>query len=87
MILTLGSAGSCYGGPEGTFEQPAFPVSVVDTTAAGDTFTGYFLADILRNGDPASALRMAAKAAALAVTRKGAFDSIPWLNEVEAAQM
>ena len=87
VILTLGSAGSCYGGPEGTFEQPAFPVSVVDTTAAGDTFTGYFLADILRNGDPASALRMAAKAAALAVTRKGAFDSIPWLNEVEAAQM
>ncbi len=87
VILTLGSAGSCYGGPEGTFEQPAFPVSVVDTTAAGDTFTGYFLADILRNGDPASALRMAAKAAALAVTGKGAFDSIPWLNEVEAAQM
>ena len=87
VTLTLGSAGSCYGGPEGTFEQPAFPVSVVDTTAAGDTFTGYFLADILRNGDPASALRMAAKAAALAVTRKGAFDSIPWLNEVEAAQM
>lgn len=87
VILTLGSAGSCYRGPEGTFYQPAFSVQAVDTTAAGDTFTGYFLAAILNGGTPEQALYTASKASALAVTRKGAYDSIPWRDEVEKAPL
>lgn len=87
VILTLGSAGSCYRGPEGTIRQTAFTVQAVDTTAAGDTFTGYFLAVLLQTGDPAEALKTASKASALAVTRKGAFDSIPWKEEVEQASL
>lgn len=86
VILTLGSAGSCYCKAETVVRQPAVSVRAVDTTAAGDTFTGYFLSAFLKTGDPAQSLRAAAKAAALAVTRKGAFDAIPWLSEVEAMQ-
>lgn len=87
VILTLGSAGSCYAGPEGHFFQPAFSVQAVDTTAAGDTFTGYFLASILKDGVPQSALELASKASALAVTRKGAYDSIPWKREVDGTAL
>lgn len=85
IILTLGRSGSCYRGPEGTIRQKAFSVQAVDTTAAGDTFTGYFLATVLQSGDPAQALCTASKASALAVTRKGAFDSIPWHQDVQSA--
>lgn len=87
VILTLGSDGSCYRGPEGTFYQPAFCVQAVDTTAAGDTFTGYFLACVLSGSSPEQALYTASKAAALAVTRRGAYDSIPWKDEVAQAQL
>ena len=87
IVLTLGSAGSCYCSSETAARQPAFRVQAVDTTAAGDTFTGYFLAVMLKTGAPKRALQTASKAAAIAVTQKGAFDSIPWLKEVEAAQM
>ncbi|MDL2215843.1 PfkB family carbohydrate kinase, partial [Ruminococcaceae bacterium OttesenSCG-928-N02] len=55
------------------------------TTAAGDTFTGYFLAAILAGKSPAQAMNLAAKAAAICVTRAGAAPSIPTLNEVEKA--
>ena len=54
----------------------------VDTTAAGDTFSGYFMAGILRGENPAKALRLASKAAALAVSRRGAAPSIPAMGEV-----
>ncbi len=56
-------------------------VTAVDTTAAGDTFTGYFLAMLLRGGTPKDAMEIAATAAAIAVTRPGAVPSIPWLEE------
>ena len=87
VVLTLGGAGSCYRGPEGIFRQTAFAVQTVDTTAAGDTFTGYFMEAILRTGDPGQALRLASKAAALAVTRKGAFESIPYRDEVLSSKL
>lgn len=87
VILTLGSGGAWYCGPEGRFHQPAFPVRAVDTTAAGDTFTGYFLAGVLEHGSPQTALETASRASALAVTRKGAYDSIPWKDEVERAPL
>ena len=59
----------------------------VDTTAAGDTFTGYFLAGLARGYDVALCLEQGAKAAAIAVTRPGASPSIPTWEEVRAAAL
>jgi ribokinase len=56
---------------------------VVDTTAAGDTFTGYFLAGMLMNQPIPDVLRDASAASALAVSRQGAAPSIPYRTEVE----
>ena len=83
-VLTLGSAGAAYAGAAGTFQVPAPKVKAVDTTAAGDTFIGYFLAESLRGLEPRRALEVACRAAALCVTRPGAADSIPRRAEVDA---
>ena len=83
VVLTLGSAGAVYQDQDQRFDQPAFPVEAVDTTAAGDTFTGYFIAAMSRSASIQEALRLASKAASISVTRKGAEASIPWLQEVE----
>jgi len=84
VILTLGPEGvlASEGGP--AVHVPALQVKVVDTTAAGDTFTGYYLAERLRGAAFADALRTACAAAAICVTRAGAADSIPTRAEVEA---
>lgn len=62
-----------------------FSSKAVDTTAAGDTFTGYFLAGLIRGMEIPDILRMSAKASSIAVTRNGAVQSIPKREEVEAA--
>lgn len=82
VVLTLGENGAYYRDDCQQRYQPAIPVEAVDTTAAGDTFTGYFLQAVLAGEDPAQALRIAAKAAAIAVTRHGAGASIPMRDEV-----
>ncbi len=83
-VLTLGGEGACYiDGDEMVF-QPAFPVKAVDTTAAGDTFTGYFVGALAEGRSPAEALKRAAAAAAISVTRPGAAPSVPGKEEVEA---
>ena len=82
IVLTLGADGAVYAGDEGVFVQGAFPVQAVDTTAAGDTFTGYFLAGVLEGMTPQQAMALAAKASAISVTRKGAAPSIPVREEV-----
>ena len=88
VILTLGSAGACCRTKDGgTYHQNAVPVQAVDTTAAGDTFTGYYLAAVLSGETPEKALKLAAKASALAVTRKGAFESIPRKVEIESESL
>jgi ribokinase len=83
-VLTLGSQGAAYFDSDTLHHQPAFAVKAVDTTAAGDTFIGFFLAEIMRSGDPAKALALGCRAAALCVTRAGASDSIPFKKEVDA---
>ena len=82
LVLTLGEDGSFYRDGQLQLHQPAVAVKAVDTTAAGDTFTGYFLQAVLSGHAPAQALRTAAHAAALAVTRPGAGASIPAAEEV-----
>lgn len=85
IMLTLGKEGAVYAcGSERVF-QPAFEVRAVDTTAAGDTFTGYFLAGLVEGMPIAETLRMSAKASSIAVTRPGAVPSIPYRTEVVQA--
>ncbi len=83
VVLTLGEKGAYFMAADGQrFFCPASPCDCVDTTAAGDTFTGYFLTEYLEHGDAAEALRRAAAASAIAVSRKGASSSIPRREEV-----
>ena len=85
VVLTLGGDGSRFQSCDGrSFTCGIYPVQVADTTAAGDTFTGYFLSEILHHGDAAQALCIASAAAGLAVSRKGAEPSIPLMDEVAA---
>ena len=83
IILTLGERGSVYAKGTVRVEQGIYKVPVTDTTAAGDTFTGYYLASIIQGLSVEKALNMAAKASAIAVSRKGAAPSIPEREEVE----
>lgn len=81
-VLTLGGDGSVYQNDIGIYKQGIYRVKAVDTTAAGDTFTGYFIASILDQMPVADGLKMAAKASAIAVSRPGATSSIPLRSEV-----
>ena len=83
LVLTLGTKGSYYSDPEKTFFQDIFPCKAVDTTAAGDTFSGYFFAGLLSGDPPEICMKRAAKASSIAVTRMGASPSIPRKEEVE----
>ena len=65
------------------YHQPVFEVQAVVTTAAGDTFTGYFLAGITAGMAIPEVMKMSAKAASITVTRPGAVPSIPFKAEVE----
>ena len=83
IVLTLGENGSVYCGEETRIRQPAYAVRAVDTTAAGDTFTGYFIAGISRGMSAEEALDTASRAAAIAVTKPGAASSIPAWEQVQ----
>ena len=82
IMLTLGKDGAVYADGEQQLFQPAFEVRAVDTTAAGDTFTGYFLAGLAEGLPMREILRRSAKASSIAVTREGAVPSIPCRSEV-----
>lgn len=85
IVLTLGKDGVIYAEGDLRIHQPIFKVEAVDTTAAGDTFTGYFMAGLIEGMEIADILKMSAKASSIAVTRKGAVPSIPYRNEVMEA--
>ena len=87
VVLTLGSRGSCYQKGELRVEQKAYRVQAVDTTAAGDTFTGFFLAALAAGREIGNCLDLASRASAIAVTREGAASSIPTLSEVETTAL
>ncbi|RLT43087.1 MAG: ribokinase [Chloroflexi bacterium] len=82
VVLTLGAAGCIYDDGTQRIALPAQKVDVVDTTAAGDTFIGYFLAGLSAGDDPQAALETATRAAAICVTRPGAAPSIPRREEL-----
>ncbi len=83
IVLTLGGDGVVFhSASEGRLRVKGQSVKVVDTTAAGDTFLGYFLAARQRGFDIRKALETANQAAAITVTRPGAASSIPLWDEV-----
>lgn len=82
VVLTLGKAGCRCIQKNEILCQAAYPVTAVDTTAAGDTFTGFFAAGLAGGLPIQQVLRNASAAAALAVTRLGAAPSIPSMQEV-----
>lgn len=82
IVLTLGEKGSIYKDTQNTYHQPIFKVKAVDTTGAGDTFTGFFIGALVSKMSVEKALEIAAKASAISVTRNGASVSIPTMLEV-----
>lgn len=85
IVLTLGKNGAVYADREHEYFQDIFKVRAVDTTAAGDTFTGYFLAGYAAGEPVQETLKISARASSIAVTRQGAVPSIPPREEVLAA--
>lgn len=83
IILTNGVKGSIYKSADKTLYQNAFKAKVADTTAAGDTFMGYFVAGLANGLEIGQILRTASAASAITVSRSGAAPSIPWVAEVE----
>lgn len=82
VLITLGKAGVRMLKKDKTIDVPAFEVTAVDTTAAGDTFIGFFLSAYTGHSDSKTALLRACAASALAVTKAGAAQSIPTKEEV-----
>ena len=82
IILTLGEKGSIYIEGKKRIIQEIYKTKVVDTTAAGDCFIGYFVAAIMQKKSVEEAMNLAAKASAIAVSKAGAAPSIPMMEEV-----
>ena len=87
LVITLGSDGVKYFDGEKTYSHGIYKVETVDTTAAGDTFTGYFLNGVLTGMKADDILDMASKASRIAVSRNGAADSIPTKDEVLSSKL
>jgi ribokinase len=84
VIYKLGAAGARYVSPVETVEAPGFPVTPLDTTAAGDCFNGALAVALAEDLPMPAALRFANAAAAISVTRAGAQPSMPRREEVSA---
>ncbi len=84
VVLTLGKDGCVYDDGAQRLSHGIFPVTAVDTTAAGDTFTGFFIGAVSAGESAADAIRQASAASAIAVSRPGAAPSVPTADEVDA---
>lgn len=82
VVLTVGEEGSYYIADGEVIHQDAYKIEPVDTTAAGDTFTGYFLASILQEKPIEEALNLASKASSITCCGKGAAQSIPEIKDL-----
>ena len=83
IVLTLGRNGSVCDTPKERIYQEIFPVHAVDTTAAGDTFSGYMIASFVQGLPLKQCMERASAASAICVTRPGASVAIPSIDEVE----
>jgi len=82
IVLTLGEDGVLCLEKGSVLRHGSYKVDVIDTTAAGDTFTGYFISSVAAGTNTAEALRLASVAASISVSRIGAAVSIPHWDEV-----
>jgi len=85
LIATLGPNGAVAAGEDGIVRVPALSVTPVDTTGAGDTFSGVLAAFLDEDADMETAMAKAAVAGSLACTREGAQPSFPTRDEIEGA--
>ena len=83
VVITMGGDGAFVCTEEGRWHQPAFAVHAVDTTGAGDTFNGALAAKISEGCKLDEAIRFAAAASAISVSRRGVLQAIPTISEVE----
>ncbi len=84
VLITRGADGATLQSGEEVISVDAFKVDPVDTTGAGDTFLGYFLAALNLGRSAKDALTFASAASAIQVTKEGAAAAIPRADEVEA---
>ena len=84
VLVTLGGRGILALDGGTALHFPAFPITPVDTTAAGDAFNGALAVGLAAGGDLEQAIPLASAAAALACTKRGAQDSLPYRADVEA---
>jgi ribokinase len=82
VIVTLGKEGSCWIRKDGAQTFPSFPAEAVDSTAAGDAFNGALACAVAEGLPIQEAIRLGNAAGAIAVTRKGAQDSLPTREEI-----
>lgn len=83
LIMTLGSEGALYRDKDIEILVNGRDVDVVDTTGAGDTFCGYFIASIARGCSVDEAMKLANLAASISCTKAGASNSIPKVEDLE----
>ena len=84
LIVTLGSKGSLYINKEKSFFKSAYKVDAIDTTAAGDSFTGALAVALSNNKSIDEAMDFASKVGALSVMKEGAQSSLPTLKDIES---
>lgn len=84
VILTVGKDGVYFNAGNEVIHVGAVSVGAIDTTGAGDTFTGFVIGEISKGKSVEDAVKLAVHAAALAVTKTGASDSIPEFSDVLA---
>lgn len=82
VLVTLGENGSCYLSPDGIKFYNAYKTTVVDTTAAGDTFIGALAVKLANGVAIDEAIDFASRAAAITVSRYGAQQAIPTINDL-----
>lgn len=84
IVLTLGADGVICRKSNRIVRHNSYKVNVVDTTAAGDTFTGFFIAGLSRGEPLEQIIETSVKASAISVSREGASPSIPTAEEVNS---
>ena len=82
VLVTVGDRGAVLTDAEGSTHYPGIHADAIDTTAAGDTFSGAFAVALAEGKTPADAIAFANRAAAISVTRRGAQDSVPCRSEL-----
>ena len=87
IVLTLGKDGVICRADGKTYRHGIYPVKAVDTTAAGDTFTGYFISSVAAGKSIAEALEIASMASAISVSKPGAAESIPDISDINISFM